>query len=88
MFRRSIAVGVKQMTRQGDFIDPGGQPYWIAYESRKDGTWNIVVYSFGPDRRRDLQTRDLELHYGESEVVLGGDDPGVYILGQRKSDGT
>jgi hypothetical protein len=34
-------------------VDPWGLSYWIFFVPRSDGSANLTVYSFGPDRRRD-----------------------------------
>ena len=40
--------------RKGYFLDPWNNPYWIHYQ-RRDQV--ILVYSFGPNRRRDSRLR-------------------------------
>jgi len=54
--------------RRGYFLDPWNNPYWILSQ---DGGDALSLYSFGPNRRRDTETKPL----GEFE----GDDIGVRI---------
>lgn len=35
-------------------IDPWGSPYWLEMERMSDGRRVVTVYSFGPNRRRDV----------------------------------
>ena len=41
-------------------IDPWGSPYWLEVERRKTQT-DVVVYSFGPNRRRDGAGDDIRM---------------------------
>jgi hypothetical protein len=34
-------------------VDPWGTAYWVAARPQEGGGWDLVVYSFGPNRRRD-----------------------------------
>ncbi len=54
-------------TRRRYFLDPWNNPYWLRHvcDGAVDG---IVLYSFGPDRRR-----------GSTDAGLAGDDVGVDI---------
>ena len=57
--------------RRGYFLDPWNNPYWI-YHLRRDG--RIVLYSFGPNRRRDTAFRPQ----GQpSDAPVQGDDIGI-----------
>jgi hypothetical protein len=38
-------------------IDPWGTPYWWLVERDTDSEWRFTVYSFGPNRRRDIPTQ-------------------------------
>jgi hypothetical protein len=49
------------------FIDPWNSPYWISYDC-ESGSPLVLIYSLGPNRRRDTSRTDL-----------GGDDVGVKI---------
>lgn len=35
------------------FLDPWNSPYWIRQVCEEDEPWQLTVYSFGPNRRRD-----------------------------------
>lgn len=52
--------------RIGYFLDPWNNPYWIHYQRR---TRRVILYSFGPNRRRDG-------HPGR-DGALSGDDVGL-----------
>ena len=58
--------------RKGYFLDPWNNPYWVYY-SRKHGF--AVVYSFGPNRRRDTNIKKLK----KPDRKLLGDDIGVRL---------
>lgn len=52
--------------RRGYFLDPWNNPYWISYDQRaRTG----AIYSFGPNRRRDLDPRDHRFDPGDDVVV-------------------
>ena len=42
-------------------LDPWGSPYWIEVE-RNAPSWRVTAYSFGPNRRRDVTTRDAPIN--------------------------
>jgi hypothetical protein len=69
--------------RVGYFLDPWHNPYWLYYDRAAAA---VVVYSLGPNRRRDTPMTDLSadrLHDGD----LDGDDLGVVVqLRQEKSE--
>lgn len=44
--------------RKGYFLDVWNQPYWILYARGEEG--RLVLYSFGPNRRRDWDTEEGE----------------------------
>lgn len=73
------AEGQGRRDRHGYFIDPWGQAYWIVHEYRPGETWCAVIYSLGPNRKRDLQTKDLQNQFESSGPVVVGDDLGVFI---------
>ncbi|HRC56631.1 MAG TPA: hypothetical protein PKU97_11950, partial [Kofleriaceae bacterium] len=52
--------------RRGYFLDPWNNPYWVVFDRR---TRACVVYSFGPNRRRDLSARALHEGTGDDVVV-------------------
>lgn len=52
--------------RRGYFLDPWNNPYWIVFDRRaRTG----AVYSFGPNRRRDLRARQVAGDVGDDVVV-------------------
>ena len=52
--------------RRGYFLDPWNNPYWVHYNKR---TRSGLVYSFGPNRRRDVVVRDAGSDPGDDIVV-------------------
>ncbi len=54
--------------RYGFFLDPWNNPYWIRYER---GSGRAVIYSFGPDRRRNSDLKPIG--------KMSGDDIGVFF---------
>jgi hypothetical protein len=64
---------------RGYLIDPWGQSYWIVHEWRGKSTAVVVLYSMGPNRRRDITTRKLKQQFGKTGTVVAGDDVGVYL---------
>lgn len=56
--------------RRGYFIDPWGNPYWL-HASKKRG--RVILYSFGEDRRRDVEP--------DAKVLVPGDDVVVEVEG-------
>jgi hypothetical protein len=52
--------------RRGYFLDPWNNPYWIYYDrSSRTG----AIYSFGPNRRRDVSIRDRDSDPGDDVIV-------------------
>ena len=47
-------------------MDPWNNPYWIQYSKK---TKRGIIYSFGPNRRRDLVVRDPKSDPGDDVVV-------------------
>jgi hypothetical protein len=52
--------------RRGYFLDPWNNPYWVFYDKK---TRTGAVYSFGPNRRRDISIRDRDGDPGDDVVV-------------------
>lgn len=65
------------LNRRSYFLDPWNNPYWIYYNKRKG---RILLYSFGPNRRRDT---DLIAGNLSSEPLFQGDDIGVIVTVDR-----
>ncbi|HEX5063703.1 MAG TPA: hypothetical protein VFV99_30200 [Kofleriaceae bacterium] len=56
----------KRHDRRGYCLDPWNNPYWIFYDkSSRTG----AVYSFGPNRRRDIVVRDPKSDPGDDVIV-------------------
>lgn len=52
--------------RKGYFLDPWNNPYWVIYDKKaRKG----AVYSFGPNRKRDVMIRDVMSDPGDDIVV-------------------
>jgi hypothetical protein len=68
-------AGTRARRRYG--IDPWGTPYWWLVERDTDSEWRFTVYSFGPNRRRDIPTQgepDPDLQVVESAEPSDHDD--------------
>lgn len=55
--------------RRGYFLDPWNNPYWIHFDRKSQ---IATLYSFGPDRRRDVRVRDPDSDEGDDVVVRFG----------------
>lgn len=67
--RSSEFAGLAESKRADYFLDPWNMPYWIRHGcSEDDGRSMLVVYSFGPDRRRNTVGFEIE-----------GDDVGARV---------
>jgi hypothetical protein len=58
------------------FLDPWNNPYWILVEKDED---RVVLYSFGPNRRRDTEVKKRNKAEGDDVMI-------VQKLGARPSD--
>lgn len=67
MFTAVRAGYVDAPLRTGDarvtyYLDPWNQPYWMAYQRHRSKPSIVLLYSFGPNRRRDIVlSPELEL---------------------------
>jgi hypothetical protein len=52
--------------RRGYFLDPWHNPYWVFFDRRKQAG---SVYSFGPNRRRDVNIRKRDSDPGDDVIV-------------------
>jgi hypothetical protein len=52
--------------RRGYFLDPWNNPYWVHY-NKKSRTG--ALYSFGPNRRRDVAIRDRDSDPGDDILI-------------------
>lgn len=53
--------------RKGYFLDPWANPYWLLWQDKGQG---VILYSFGPNRRRDLQASPFTQGAGDDIVVV------------------
>jgi len=56
----------RRTDRRGYFLDPWNNPYWVQFDRRSRVGH---LYSFGPNRRRDLAVRRLDGDPGDDIVV-------------------
>lgn len=52
--------------RKGYFLDPWNNPYWVMWDDDDGGM--LIVYSFGPNRRRDSEMRPFTEPEGDDLV--------------------
>jgi hypothetical protein len=62
----------------GYFLDAWNQPLWINFARTERGGGKVLVYSFGPNRRRDTDLERLGAAQNAAEV-LEGDDLGFLL---------
>ncbi len=73
--RRSEFVRLAEPERAEYFLDPWNMPYWIRHDCPEDGGRStLVVYSFGPDRRRNTVGLEVEGDDVGARVELGAPD--------------
>ncbi|MEW6776805.1 MAG: hypothetical protein AB1405_10960 [Bdellovibrionota bacterium] len=65
----------KARTRRGYLLDPWNNSYWIFY---KPGEKGFLLYSLGPNRRRETITKALSSEKLRS-ADLAGDDLGLWV---------
>ena len=78
-------VGSTVEVRRRYGIDPWGSPYWLLFERAARGEWDVTVYSFGPNRRRDISDPsnapatglDVQNDVVEREPGVGEEIPGA-----------
>ena len=73
----SRVVGEEEL-RAHYLLDPWQQPYWLLFEVRTRSIGVALLYSFGPNRRRDTAVGQAP----ESEV-MAGDDLAVRVVVHR-----
>lgn len=61
--------------RRSYHLDPWQQPYWLLIEPGPDESSAVLLYSFGPNRRRDTVIE----HVPQDARSLAGDDLGVAL---------
>ena len=52
--------GTTPQLRRRHGVDPWGSPYWLLVEKDRYYGQRVTIYSFGPNRRRDLNTAPYE----------------------------
>jgi len=79
--KRLYGANEKYLSMPGSsfYLDPWNQPYWFTYE-RVGLDGRILLYSFGPNRRRDSDPFLLAEPEIPVDTLLGGDDLGVLIV--------
>jgi hypothetical protein len=79
----AVRAGYLALDAKRHYLDPWNNPYWVAYQRGDDGQGGtLLLYSFGPNRRRDVPLSETEREGtldGVQEAVLGGDDIGVVV---------
>jgi hypothetical protein len=82
--RLYTAVRAKYFALGGEefYLDVWNQPYWVVFKRTGDGRGNLLLYSFGPNRRRDSDV-DRTATATRAEDVLAGDDLGVFFELER-----
>lgn len=63
---RFLEGKTERRDRRGYFLDPWNNPYWIYYNKK---TRSGALYSFGPNRRRDVVIRDGDSDPGDDVIV-------------------
>jgi hypothetical protein len=78
----AVRAGYLALDGKRHYLDPWNNPYWIAYQAAPGNAGGTaVLYSFGPNRRRDLvlsENDDTEL-FGLESASPEGDDIRVVI---------
>ncbi len=75
----AVRAGYLKLDPERFYLDPWNNPYWVVYQRDASGdtdSGTAILYSFGPNRRRDLPLREAE--NGDLENLDGslpvGDD--------------
>jgi hypothetical protein len=57
----AVRAGYLELDPKRHYLDPWNSPYWVVYQRGVDGAEpTMLLYSFGPNRRRDLPLSDGE----------------------------
>jgi hypothetical protein len=71
------------------FLDPWNSPYWVLDECTSGGDRFVIVYSFGPNRRRDSSQAGQLRGDDVGAVIFDGSPPADWsIPGQSTPEGT
>lgn len=52
----AVKAGYVDLSRERFYLDAWNSPYWLAFQRTGEGRGRVVLYSFGPNRRRDRET--------------------------------
>jgi hypothetical protein len=66
-FARAATQTAKDAGRRKYFLDPWNNPYWVLVEKDED---RVVVYSFGPNRRRDTEVKKRNKPGGDDVMIV------------------
>jgi hypothetical protein len=55
----AVRAGYLELERDRYYLDAWNSPYWIAFVRTDSGRGRVSLYSFGPNRRRDLEPTKL-----------------------------
>ena len=56
-------------------IDPWGSPYWLLVEKNSKDSRRALIYSFGPNRRRDIEDTTVDQPHTGDDVIVRTDWP-------------
>ena len=69
----AVKAGYVDLGRERFYLDAWNSPYWLAFQRTGEGRGRVVLYSFGPNRRRDRASST-----GEYQLA-GGDDVAISV---------
>jgi hypothetical protein len=61
------------------YLDPWNQPYWLLF-GRLGDDGLVLVYSFGPNRKRDTDVLELISLEAPPREILSGDDLAIGMV--------
>jgi hypothetical protein len=67
-------------------IDPWGSPYWLLVERMAAREWRVIVYSFGPNRRRDNAATPSDYSHDGQSRTMSDDVVAMQITRMPPSD--
>lgn len=74
-------AGYLQLPAHEYALDPWNSPYWIAFTRNDAHAGTLLVYSFGPNRKRDTDVDGAS----DGHIQLTGDDLGVLVSVAKES---
>jgi hypothetical protein len=69
MRAKYLRFGSEAREEWGYFLDAWNQPLWIESIRTERGRAKVVLYSFGPNRRRDADDIRVELELAKAELT-------------------